>query len=278
MSNGITATNYPIIAAEAQEFLRSIETPSERHGVRGEHRGGAIHRWTGGLEAGEFLRLAGVAHIVASLREQAPNDDLFGSTASVLNVPHPPIDYKEMTDDQKKSLGNGGGIYYTFEQTSFGEVLVASSPVGICHLDFCDVSREQAAAALRLRFPAAVAAYEGSAELHEHAAAALSMGVPYRTTLPLPLHISGTEFQHKVWRHLATLAVGQLTTYGAIARRLGYGAGTSRAVGTAVGDNPIAVLIPCHRAMAADGVIREYRWGSIRKTILTAWEQHIIRR
>ena len=91
------------------------------------------------------------------------------------------------------------------------------------------------------------------------------------------LHLKGTAFQLKVWEALLKIPMGQLSTYGNIAKQL-QNPNASRAVGTAVGDNPVAFLIPCHRVIQSTGVIGQYHWGSIRKTAMIGWEAAQTRR
>jgi AraC family transcriptional regulator of adaptative response/methylated-DNA-[protein]-cysteine methyltransferase len=85
------------------------------------------------------------------------------------------------------------------------------------------------------------------------------------------LHLKGTAFQLKVWETLLKIPMGKLTTYGSIARQIQVPK-ASRAVGTAIGDNPVAFLIPCHRIIQSTGVIGGYHWGAIRKTAIIGWE------
>ena len=90
--------------------------------------------------------------------------------------------------------------------------------------------------------------------------------------LGLPLDIRGTAFQRRVWEALREIPAGETTTYGALAKSIGRPRAV-RAVGAACGANPIAVAIPCHRAVAADGALTGYRWGVARKKALLAREQ-----
>lgn len=87
----------------------------------------------------------------------------------------------------------------------------------------------------------------------------------------LPLVVQGTNFQLKVWEALLSIPKGAVTTYQQIAKSIGH-PNAVRAVGTAVGDNPIAFIIPCHRVIRKEGVLGEYRWGSMRKKALIGWE------
>jgi AraC family transcriptional regulator of adaptative response/methylated-DNA-[protein]-cysteine methyltransferase len=88
----------------------------------------------------------------------------------------------------------------------------------------------------------------------------------------ISVHVRGTNFQLRVWRALLELAPAEGTSYGAVAHRIRY-PGAARAVGTAVGANPVAWLIPCHRVLRAGGVLGDYHWGPERKRAMLAWEQ-----
>lgn len=87
----------------------------------------------------------------------------------------------------------------------------------------------------------------------------------------IKLHLKGTDFQIKIWQTLLEVPVGGLTTYSSLAQKAGY-TGASRAVGTAVGSNPVAFLIPCHRVIKSTGEIGQYHWGAIRKNVIIGWE------
>ena len=87
----------------------------------------------------------------------------------------------------------------------------------------------------------------------------------------IKLHLKGTEFQLKVWEALLKIPFGQLSTYSSIAGMINN-PGAARAVGTAIGDNPVAFLIPCHRVIKSTGLIGDYHWGSVRKTAIIGWE------
>jgi len=87
----------------------------------------------------------------------------------------------------------------------------------------------------------------------------------------IKLHLKGTEFQLKVWETLLKIPMGQLSTYGNIAEQI-CSANASRAVGTAIGNNPVAFLIPCHRVIQSSGNIGGYMWGETRKTAIIGWE------
>jgi AraC family transcriptional regulator, regulatory protein of adaptative response / methylated-DNA-[protein]-cysteine methyltransferase len=87
----------------------------------------------------------------------------------------------------------------------------------------------------------------------------------------IKLHLRGTDFQLKVWETLLKIPMGQLATYGNIAKQISHPT-ASRTVGTAIGDNPVAFLIPCHRVIQSSGILGGYHWGSTRKAAMIGWE------
>jgi AraC family transcriptional regulator, regulatory protein of adaptative response / methylated-DNA-[protein]-cysteine methyltransferase len=172
-----------------------------------------------------------------------------------------------MTPGEYKSAGADLEIRYGLHDSPFGKMLLASTAKGICHLAFTD-EPEAAHAELQHLWSRArlLPDPEGTAPL-----AAKIFDPTGRTSGPLPLLARGTPFQLKVWEALLRLPEGALTTYGHLAAAIGLPK-ASRAVGTAVGQNPIAFLIPCHRVIRKAGGIGDYRWGPTRKTALLGWE------
>jgi len=134
-------------------------------------------------------------------------------------------------------------------------------------MTFCD-NREQALAELGHHFPFATFEKHPD-EFQERALAVFSMD--WTNLNEVKLHLRGTEFQLKVWETLLKIPMGTLTTYGDIANYLDSPS-SSRAVGTAVGDNPVAFLIPCHRVIRSTGALGGYHWGLTRKTAIIGWE------
>ena len=164
--------------------------------------------------------------------------------------------------------GRGLKISYDFGFSPFGECLVAMSPRGILHLAFVTDNRQAAIEELRSEWPNA------SLEYQERSATGIIQQVfNINNNQPSPLHayVKGTKFQVRVWRALLQIAPGQLITYGQLATRIRHPR-ASRAVGTAVGKNPLACLIPCHRVIRGTGVIGHYRWGPGRKRTMIACE------
>jgi AraC family transcriptional regulator of adaptative response/methylated-DNA-[protein]-cysteine methyltransferase len=144
---------------------------------------------------------------------------------------------------------------------------MASTTKGICHISFI-ASSDNPLEKLKLDFPNAHFVKEINENHHE----ILSFfNQDWTKTTRIKLHLKGTNFQLKVWEALLKIPKGELTSYGDIAHFIDSPK-SSRAVGTAIGKNPIAFLIPCHRVIRSSGVIGEYRWGANRKKAMIAWE------
>lgn len=160
-------------------------------------------------------------------------------------------------------------IRWGWFDSPFGPTLVMGTDRGICGVAFAaETGREAAMADLRARWPKA-GYVEDAAALHPWVAAAF--GAADGTGQTAPLHLIGAPFQIKVWEALLSIPSGHVTTYSDIARRVGNPRAV-RAVGTAVGRNPVAWLIPCHRAIRKSGGLGGYRWGLPVKRAMLAWE------
>ena len=161
--------------------------------------------------------------------------------------------------------GAGLTIRWGWCPSPFGEVLAMGTDKGLCGLGFvAETGREAAMADLRGRWPEAAYA-EDPAAVAPHVAAAFSQRGE------AALHLIGAPFQIKVWEALLSVPSGQVTTYSEIAKSIGHPAAV-RAVGTAVGRNPVSFLIPCHRALRKSGGLGGYHWGLPVKRALLAWE------
>lgn len=177
------------------------------------------------------------------------------------------VNIEGMTPGEYKNGGENLHINYSFSETPFGTILSASTSKGICHLAFAD-DESEALDVLKKKFPNA--AYKQVTDLiQQQALHAFSHG-PSETD-KIRLHLKGTPFQLKVWQALLSVPLGKLTTYGSIASHI-ESPKASRAVGTAVGDNPVAFIIPCHRIIQSSGVLGNYHWGSSRKAAMIGWE------
>ncbi len=173
-----------------------------------------------------------------------------------------------------KSGGEGIEIRYGFHPTPFGRALIAQTVRGVCQLNFFSTPKEGsgALAGLTRMWPKAniVRDQRSTSATIRRIFSRSSAGGPVRVFL------MGTPFQLKVWEALLRISRGQVSSYGAIARSLGKPA-ASRAVGRAVGSNPVGFLIPCHRVIRETGVIGQYRWGSYRKHALLLWERSSVK-
>ena len=172
-----------------------------------------------------------------------------------------------MTPAEYKHGGKNLTINYHFSEITFGNILVASTKKGICYMAFY-AEEHKALSDLKNYFPNA----HYSQREDDYQKKALSIFTCEPANLPqLKLHLKGTDFQLKVWETLLKIPSGTLTTYGMIANEIEK-PNASRAVGTAIGSNPVAFLIPCHRVIQATGVFGGYMWGSTRKTAIIGWE------
>jgi AraC family transcriptional regulator, regulatory protein of adaptative response / methylated-DNA-[protein]-cysteine methyltransferase len=161
-------------------------------------------------------------------------------------------------------------VYYSIFPWFLGNVFIANHGSGICQLTFEDT--EVGSIRLRRSFPKSTIREERT-ELQELAYEALMSYFVQTADIPvIPVAVKATPFQVQVWNQLQDLAKSELTTYGELALTLGD-PNAARAVGTAVGANPIALLIPCHRAIHNTGKIGNFRWGSWRKQLLLAIEK-----
>jgi len=173
-----------------------------------------------------------------------------------------------MSPGEAKSQGAGLDLRYGVHHTRFGRALIATTVRGICALHFVD-DLDTAKARLAAEWPRARLLHDprSTGTVIQRIFAPLVSDARQ----PLALLVRGTNFQIKVWQALLALPVGALTTYGDLADGLGMPS-AARAVGAAVGANPVAYLIPCHRVIRASGVLTGYRWGAERKAALLAWE------
>lgn len=172
-----------------------------------------------------------------------------------------------MTPGEFKNGGKNLSVNYDFSESYFGKILIASTSKGICHIEFLD-EEKQSIESLYNRFPNA-SFYHKEDEIQNSALSFFN--ADWNNISKIKLHLKGTEFQLKVWDALLKIPMGSLSTYGEIAKQIGKPK-ASRAVGTAIGNNPIASLIPCHRVIQASGCSGQYRWGSVRKKAMIAWE------
>lgn len=181
------------------------------------------------------------------------------------------INIEGMTPAEYKNGGKELHINYSFAESPFGNIIVASTPKGICYIAFAD-DREDALTQLQLQFPNA--AYTQVVDMAQQDA--LFIFKKDWSELPaIKLHLKGSSFQLKVWEALLKIPMGGLCSYSDISQQIALPK-ASRAVGSAVGANPVAFLIPCHRVIKATGEFGQYHWGSTRKTAIIGWEAALV--
>ncbi|MFZ5630979.1 MAG: methylated-DNA--[protein]-cysteine S-methyltransferase [Spirochaetota bacterium] len=168
-----------------------------------------------------------------------------------------------VTPGEWKSRGAGLSITYSLHECTFGRLFLAETDKGICELQFFDGDEAPFVSALRERWPRA--AIE-SRQRTDFSAATMFQDLPR-----LKIHLLGTNFQLKVWKALLQIPEGGLVTYSDVALAAGNGKAI-RAAASAIAQNPVAYLIPCHRVIRKTGAFSEYRWGAARKRMLIAHE------
>ena len=177
------------------------------------------------------------------------------------------INLEGMTPGEFKNGGESLLINYSYAESPFGDMLVASTPRGICYMAFTDNEKE-GLNDLQNHFPNA--SFKQMVERMQQNALFI-FSHDWRKLHQIKLHLKGTDFQLKVWETLLKIPLGKLSTYGSIAKKINN-SNAARAVGTAIGSNPVAFLIPCHRVIQSTGNFGGYMWGATRKTAIIGWE------
>lgn len=177
------------------------------------------------------------------------------------------VNIEGMTPGEYKNGGENLSINYSFAESPFGEIFVASTSKGICCMEFAD-NHEIAFNFLLQKFPNAKFSQIVD-KIQQNALFIFTQD--WSKLKEIKLHLKGTDFQLKVWDAPLKIPMGGLTTYGDIATEINNPK-ACRAVGTAIGENPVAFLIPCHRVIRSSGALGNYHWGEIRKTAIIGWE------
>lgn len=223
-----------------------------------------------GVSPKKFLQYLTIAHAKKMLKDSQATlfDTAFESGLSGTGRLHDLfINIEGMTPGEYKNGGEQLHINYSFADTLFGRSLIASTSKGICYIAFNEDENAEFGS-LKAKFPRAQ--YQQETDTFQQEVLQLFVQ-HWSQPQQLKLHLKGTDFQLKVWESLLKIPLGRLSTYGSIAGSIGLPS-ASRAVGTAVGANPVAFLIPCHRVIQSTGIFGQYRWGSIRKQAMIGWE------
>lgn len=253
---------------ENQRAQPSLEDVARVIGLSPFHAQRLFQRWAG-VSPKRFLQFLTARDAFKLLREDRP----VLATAYELGLSGPGRLHDLMIAAEAAAPGDvqraGAGLELAWgvHPTPYGEALFGASVKGLCHLAFIGEDHDEALADLRARWPAA------RLRRDQEATGRLAARVFATDTdaPPLPLHLRGTNFQLKVWHALLQVPAGRLTTYAELARAIDAPT-AHRAVGAAVGRNPLAFVVPCHRVIRGSGAIGEYHWGACRKHAILARE------
>ncbi len=252
----------------------TLERLAAHIGLSPAHTQRLFKRWCG-LSPKEFVQAVTIDHA----------RNLLAGSASVLDAAHEVglsgagrlhdlfVDHEAMTPGDFKRRGDGLVIAYGFHDTPFGDALVLATDRGVAGLAFVDEdkgqSRPEALADMTSRWPKAqfVEAPDRTAQFAKR----IFDPARWSPEQPVRLVLIGTDFEIRVWQALLRIPMGRAVTYADIARHIGQPT-ASRAVGSAVGRNPISFVVPCHRVMRGDGQLGGYHWGLTRKRALIGWE------
>jgi len=227
-------------------------------------------RWAG-ISPKRFVQFLTVEHAKRRLAESQPVlDAAFDAGLSGPGRLHDLfVSAEAVTPGEFKSRGAGIHIDHGVHPTRFGQCLLGVTKRGVCWLSFVEKGSEAAAVAeLRTHWSGATFAKHPAATAPIAAHVFRDLG---GHSAALSLLVMGTNFQLKVWQALLRIPPGAVVTYETLGRRLGAG-NASRAVGNAVANNSIGLLIPCHRVIRKSGLVTGYRWGAARKQAILGWE------
>ena len=273
--SGQEQLNYNRIAA-AIEYIRqnfkdqpNLDEVAEKINLSPFHFQRLFSEWAG-VSPKNFLQYISVAHAKYMLKSKQVTlfDAAFETGLSGTGRLHDMfIKIEGMTPGEYKNGGENLYINYSFAETPFGNMLVASTAKGICYMAFAE-DEQNAWNDLQQHFPNAH--FKQMVDLIQQQALYI-FTEDWQQHQKIKLHLKGTGFQLKVWETLLKIPMGQLSTYGNIAASIEKPT-ASRAVGTAIGSNPVAFLIPCHRVIQSTGLLGGYMWGTTRKAAIIGWE------
>jgi AraC family transcriptional regulator of adaptative response/methylated-DNA-[protein]-cysteine methyltransferase len=252
-----------------------IEAVAHAAGVSATELHHLFRRWCG-LTPKAFLQALTLNHARELLRSSASVLD----TAYEVGLSGPGrlhdlfVTHEAMSPGEWKAGGAGLTLTYGFHPSPFGTALVMTTPRGLAGLALADPGREKAALKdMRSRWPNA--RYLEDAAATAPVAQRIFNTALWRKDQPLRVVLIGTDFEVRVWEKLLSIPMGQLTTYSDLAAKAGAPK-AARAVGAAVGKNPICFVVPCHRVIGKSGDITGYHWGLTRKRAMLGWESGML--
>ena len=261
------AIDFIATNSRRQPTLNDVATHLE---LSAAHFQRLFSRWAG-VTPKKYLQILTVEHAKQLLSESKPllavSDEVGLSSGSRLYDHF--VQLEAATPGEYKTGGAGLSIDYGVHNSPFGDIFVAATARGICKLSFLDQADLTADITdLQRRWPNALLRHNAPTSLKIIDRIFSGTGPVDR---PLSLHVCGTNFQVNVWRALMQIPAGTLRSYSHIAKAVGKPM-AARAVGSAIGSNPIAFFIPCHRVLQQSGNIGGYHWGLTRKHLIHAWE------
>ncbi|MDB5124362.1 MAG: ada [Mucilaginibacter sp.] len=267
--------NYQRVA-DAIDYIRlnfkaqpNLDEVAEKVNLSPFHFQRLFTEWAG-ISPKKFLQYLSLDYAKSLLKEKQATlfDTAFETGLSGTGRLHDLfMNIEGMTPAEYKNGGKALSINYSFAESPFGNIIVASTPKGICYMAFAD-DRDEAFGHLRAQFPNAQ--YLQVVDLAQQNALFI-FKKDWSELSGIKLHLKGTPFQLKVWEALLNIPIGGLATYATVASTIQQPT-ASRAVGSAVGDNPVAFLIPCHRVIKSTGEFGQYHWGATRKSAIIGWE------
>lgn len=262
--------------AKAIEYIRSnfklqpsLEEVAEKIHLSPAHFQKMFSDWAG-TSPKKFLQFISLEHAKNLLKEEKASlfETAYETGLSSTSRLHDLfVKIEGMSPAEYKNGGKSLTINYSFSESPFGKIITASTEKGICYMAF-ENDKHKALGDLQIKFPNA-SFFENRDEFQKNALSIFNKD--WKELNTIKLHLKGTDFQLKVWESLLSIPMGKLSTYGNLAEKIGHSK-ASRAVGTAIGSNPVAFLIPCHRVIQSSGKIGGYMWGSDRKQLIIGWE------
>lgn len=267
--------NYNRIA-EAIEYIKAnfkeqpnLDEVAEKVHLSPFHFQRLFSEWAG-TSPKKFLQYTSIEHAKKLLKENHAtiSETAYETGLSGTSRLHDLfVSIEGMTPAEYKNGGKNLFINFSFAESPFGNIIVASTEKGICFMAFAE-NEENGFEDLKNKFPNA--AFSRKLDWIQQNALFIFQN-DWSKLSEIKLHLKGTDFQLKVWETLLKIPMGQLSTYGSIAYQIEK-PNASRAVGTAIGSNPVAFLIPCHRVIQSSGIFGGYMWGNTRKTAIIGWE------
>ena len=251
----------------------SLDALADHIGLSAHHLQRLFTRWTGGLSPKGFVQAVTLDHAKALLDQSASVMD----AALEVGLSGPSrlhdlfVTHEAITPGAYKAKGAGLVIEYGFHASPFGNALIMITDLGLTGLAFANPGEEQGALDdMCSRWPHAE--YQENETATRPFVDRIFNLQSWQSEQALRITLIGTDFEIRVWETLLTIPFGSMTTYSEVAQHIGKPR-ASRAVGTAVGKNPLSFVVPCHRVMGKSGSLCGYHWGLTRKRAILGWER-----